>query len=471
MILDIFLCFILSPFVPFIYIYNACLDKRTPVKCTKNTAYNICLEVLRKNSKSFGILASPNEYTDVWTRDAFFSIMGLKSKGYECSENTIATLTKYQRLDGLIPLYVGPGDACSKLICRAKSNGVIKPIYGDSKTGNVVTDSCFQYIILVGDCEPSRRAWEFMQQFVKNGLIYENGLGSWMDTVYHRGHVLYTNVLYYKAAIKLRETRVADTIKLKLVDTLWGGSYFYCSTSIKSFDQVGNALAIKWLLVDKDKKYSIIKYRKEHFRFGLVNPPCLPKVDHIYLPCYFIGNQEYHNFGWTWVNLLFLSVMDDSEELKLFETEIKKRGTIYEIYADYGPTNQLFCRSQPDFSEAAGMYLMCSKKPTTAINFNIFDVKEEETPEETSEIFKWLGFGFIAASGIIQAIRALTIADGTLSVWSQFCVVIGSIFQTIYFYLKTNWQFILIQLGIIVLSCINIYDIVQSRGVEVTSQI
>jgi hypothetical protein len=144
---------------------------------------------------------------------------------------------------------------------------------------------------------------------------------------------------------------------------------------------------------------------------------------------------------------------------------------MYEIYADYGPTNQLFCRSQPDFSEAAGMYLMCSKKPLTTINFNIFEVEEEETPEDTSEIFKWLGFGFVAASGIIQAIRALTIADGTLSFWSQMSVIVGSIFQTIYFYLKTNWQFILIQLGIIVLSCINIYDVVQSRGIDVTSQI
>ena len=471
MILDLFICFILLPFVPFIYIYNFFLDRRSPVKCTKNTAYNICLEILRKNNKSFGILASPNEYTDVWTRDAFFSIIGLNSKGYDWGENTIETLTKYQRLDGLIPLYVGPGDACSKLICRAKPNGKIKATYGDSKTGDVVTDSCFQYIILVGECEASKRAWDFMQQFVKNGLIYENGLGSWMDTVYHSGHVLYTNVLYYRAAIVLGKNKVADTIKSRLFETLWGGSYFYCSTSIKSFDQVGNALAIKWSLTDQAKKDSIITHRKKHFRLGLVNPPCLPKVDNVYLPCYLIGNQEYHNFGWTWVNLLFLSVMNDSEELKIFETEIKKRGTMYEIYADYGPTNQLFCRSQPDFSEAAGMYLMCSKKPATNINFNIFDVEEEETLEDTSEIFKWLGFGFVAASGIIQAIRALTIADGTLSFWSQMSVIVGSIFQTIYFFLKANWQFILIQLGIIVLSCINIYDVVQSRGIDVTSQI
>lgn len=480
MILDLFICIMLLPFWPFIYIYNFFLDRRSPVVCSENSAYSICLEILRKNNKTFGILASPNEYTDVWTRDAFFSIIGLKSKGYKWHQNTINTLTKYQRDDGLIPLYVGPGDACSKLICRAKPNGKIKPTYYDSKTGDVVTDSCFQYIILVGDCPASKRAWDFMQQFVKNGLIYENGLGSWMDTVYHCGHVLYTNMLYYKAAIVLGKLNIANTIKSQLFKTLWGGSYFYCSTSIKSFDQVGNALAIKWLLTDQTKIDSIINHRKKHFTLGLVNPPCLPKVDNVYLPCYLIGNQEYHNFGWTWVNLLFLSVMNDSEvELKLFETEIQKRGTMYEIYAAYGPTNQLFCRSQSDFSEAAGMYLMCSKKPKTTIKFDIIDVQEEDTPEyteeetseDTSEIFKWLGFGFVAVSGIIQAIRALTIADGTLSFWSQISVIIGSISQIIYFIFKKNWPFVLIQLGIIVLSSINIYDVVNMRGIDAITHV
>jgi len=46
---------------------------------------------------------------------------------------------------------------------------------------------------------------------------------------------------------------------------------------------------------------------------------------------------------------------------------IQERGTVYEIYDEFGPVNQLFCVSQPDFSEAAGMYLMCQNKKASLI--------------------------------------------------------------------------------------------------------
>lgn len=359
--IDILVSILILPFTPFIYIYNWFLNKKIEKVCSKETAFNISLNILKNNATEYGILASPNEYTDVWTRDAFFAIMGLDSIGMTTAKDaTLLTLRKFQREDGLIPLYVGTGQACAKLICRAQPTGPIHATYGDSKTGDVVTDSCFQYIIMMGDSPSSRKAWNYMQQYVKSGLIFETGLGSWMDTVYHKGFVLYTNVLYYKAA----ETLGYDTeyIKKRLYEEFWNGSYFKCSSSIDSFDQVGNALAIKWIVSDAT---SIIEHRRKYFVYGLTNPPCIPNVKTIYYPCYMIGNQKYHNFGWTWVNLLFLSVMKDTGELKLFEKEIQERGTVYEIYEEYGPVNQLFCRSQPDFSEAAGMYLLCSNKTVT----------------------------------------------------------------------------------------------------------
>jgi hypothetical protein len=350
---EIPLCILLLPLTPFIYLYNALLNKDTPFICSYKTAYRICLDILEKNSTDIGILASQNEYTDVWTRDAFFAIMGLKSKGLEWDAKTIETLTKFQREDGLIPLYVGRGDAFSKLICRTRPSGPLKAQYGDYKTGDIVTDSCFQFIIMAGPGPASERAWKFMQQYVKDGLIYEEGLGSWMDTVYHKGNVLYTNVLYYQAAKVLRKDYTS--IRSEIYNKLWNGRYFDCSSTVKSFDQVGNALAIIYNMTEQ--KESIIRYRRDNFTLGLQNPPCMPKVTNIYLPCYMIGNQQYHNFGWSWVNLLFLSVMD-SNDLDVFTKEIEKRGTIHEIYTDYGPVNQLFCRSQPEFSEAAGMYLL-----------------------------------------------------------------------------------------------------------------
>lgn len=460
-VLDFLLSIAIFPFTLFIYIWNWFLGD-IPNVYSDETAFDICLNVLRKNSTKNGILASPNEYTDVWTRDAFFSIMGLDKVGLSVAKQaTVDTLEDFQRHDGLIPLYIGRGNACSKLICKSKPTGCLKATYGDSKTGDVVTDSCFQFIIMRGESTSSERAWKFMQQYVRNDLIYEEGLGSWMDTVYLKGHVLYTNVLYYKAARTLRYNKIAETIKQRL-QCLWTGSYYNCSTSIKSFDQVGNALAIKWGIVDEEKKESIIAYRKRVFRKGLSNPPCIPPVQNIYLPCYMIGNQNYHNFGWTWVNLLFISVMNDETELKKFSKEIKARGTVYEIYEDDKPVNQLFCVSQPDFSEAAGMFLLCSNQK---VDFFTKPLKPHVSIDtgDSRDLYKWLAFIFIATSGVIQAIRSVVIHSGTLSFWSQACVGIGSIFQIVYFSFEGNWQFILIQLGIMVLTVMNIVDIVDNN--------
>ena len=58
------------------------------------------------------------------------------------------------------------------------------------------------------------------------------------------------------------------------------------------------------------------------------------------------------------IDFLAQTLTDAKKEIEGLKEEIEKRGTIHEIYTDYGPVNQLFCRSQPEFSEAAGMYLL-----------------------------------------------------------------------------------------------------------------
>jgi len=123
---DILLCILILPFTPFIYIYNYFYNRRLPFLCSSKSAFDICIGILESNSTEYGIIASPNEYTDVWTRDAFFSLMGLDHVGLGfVSKITMTTLTKFQRKDGLIPLYIGSGDAYTKLICRAKAQGKV----------------------------------------------------------------------------------------------------------------------------------------------------------------------------------------------------------------------------------------------------------------------------------------------------------------------------------------------------------
>jgi len=322
-------------------------------------AKDICEKILKNNWHSNGYWASDAGYTDVWTRDSFFSLqMGKGDK----TQEYVNILEYYQRDDGLIPLFIGKGNACCKLFCGEKATGVIKPRYTDVKTFDPVTDSCFQYIILKGQqTDETQEAWDYMQKRVKCGLIYEEGLGSWMDTVKHRGHVLYTNMLYYKAA-GIMDKNMQPKIRENIIDKLWSGEYFKCSTDISSFDQVGNALAILWGVADNYRIKSITTYRKKHFTEGINNPPCLPLVRKVFLPCYALSNYNYHNYGWSWVNLLFMYASKDFNDLSEFTKIIKKYGTIHEIYTCRKPVNRLFCESQPNFSEAAGMYLLCLKE-------------------------------------------------------------------------------------------------------------
>jgi len=478
-LLDILLSLLLLPLSPVFYITNIFLVSNGRFRNTQSSAFDICLYIIRQNAiNRIGIMASPNEYTDVWTRDAFFAIMGL-SKHYathRAISTTIDSLERYQRSDGLIPLYIGSGSACSKLVCHSKTTGAPKPHYGDAKTGNMVTDSCFQFIILKkGQGTACVKAWDVMQPFVRNGLVYEEGLGSWMDTVYHKGHVLYTNVLYYQAAKMMNKD--VEMIRKRLFEVLWTGEYFNTSSTLTGFDQVGNALAIHYGIVDDSKRSSIIKYRLNHFKQGISNPPCLPLATPIYLPCYTIGNYNYHHEGWSWANLLFISVMDREDretELQQFTNSVQRYGTMLEIYNAKGqPTKQCLCDSQPDFSEGAGMYLLCCDKKDTGIDFNKTSQQMNRVKRVTcftvKEMIKNIGFILIVLSGILQAIRCITIANGTLSFWAQTLVIASALFQGSYFYLMKNWQFILIQVGIVVVTAINLNDIIHARDDFLTS--
>tara|TARA_B100001248_G_scaffold259257_1_gene244949 strand:+ start:579 stop:866 length:288 start_codon:yes stop_codon:yes gene_type:complete len=84
----------------------------------------------------------------------------------------------------------------------------------------------------------------------------------------------------------------------------------------------------------------------------------------------------------------------------------------------------------------------------------------EENRCTYEELFKNIGFILIVLSGIIQGIRSLILEDGKLSFWSQIFVLLSACFQIAFFKIQKNWQFICIQLGIILLTIINIYSII-----------
>lgn len=329
-----------------------------PTTPSTEPAWKLCQNSIRKNLHTPLLWASSQDYTDMWVRDTFFASWGIDSTTLR---PLLACIARFQRKDGLVPLYIGRGNACCKMFCRARPSGPIQAVYGDVKTGDCPTDSCFQFIIMAHDIYPEqcKKAWNFMQTKVKDGLIYENGLGTWQDTIKHKGHVAYTNILYYKATLLLFPER-AKNILSHLVNKLWSGQYFYASTSNTSFGHVDNSLAILYNIAPKTN--TILKQLSKH---TWTSPPNVRlqsfeapfKWYEVYLPCYPIGNSDYHQrWAWSWVHLLVKKALKHTD-LQTIDAKIREHGSLFETYDENGPICRLLYKSQPNFSEACGMYL------------------------------------------------------------------------------------------------------------------
>jgi hypothetical protein len=328
----------------------------------------VCRKIILKNTNNGLLWASSQDYTDMWTRDTFFACFG----NPKLQKRMAKKLAAYQRDDGLIPLYIGAGDAFRKMYCGQRADGEPEAHYKDAKTGDEPTDSCFQFIIMAYHDYPQKckQAWQYMQKYVINGLVMENGLGTWQDTIKHSGHVTYTNMLYYQATKCVYPEKCA-AIKQKIIQTLWNGKYFVSSTSNGSFGQVDNALALIYEIAPNPS--SIFNIHKAHFDSPFSPPNKMIEdgskafgITEVYLPCYPIGNADYHNgWAWSWVNLLFIKaklMYKKRVNIEYYESMLKDYGTLYETYDENGPIQCLLYKSQPNFSESCGLFLDVYKK-------------------------------------------------------------------------------------------------------------
>lgn len=366
---------------PFRWLWQLCTSKKMPKNISSKDPVDICRESILGNIKGGLLYASSQDYTDMWTRDTFFASMGIANPGI-----FVDTLAKFQRQDGLIPLFVGRGNACCKMFCGQKDTGPIKATYTDVKTGDYPTDSCFQFIIMASKMYPEkcRAAWSFMQKhFLRKNdvLIHDNGLGTWQDTIKHYGHVAYTNILYYQATKVLWPDNPSKWMPIKkaIIHKLWTGSYFKCSTTNQSFGQVDNALAILYEIAPSPQ--SIIDIHQKYFNWksppNIMIPPTKPAFAwyQVYLPCYPIGNSEYHrSWAWSWPFLLMKKAIHYTTH-KLDYSDISQAisqySSLYETYDKDGPVYRVLYKSQPNFSEACGLFLDLVKKKISIDNFSV----------------------------------------------------------------------------------------------------
>jgi len=288
-------------------------------------AFERAKSVMDKCSTPNGLFASPYYYNAIYARDALIASLGGLVSGEERYVQqwlkTMDTLMDRQSPSGQIPNCV---DTFVPSRPRLIAFGA-----ADASLWFIITLAYAQQ--LIGKRLEFRQAagramvWLKYQDAHEEGLIEQQESTDWMDIVANRGHVLYTNVLYFAALELYGDIRRAHLVREGLNGILWSPELgYYRPWKWKQehgewFDTAANLFAIAFSLADEEQTASILDYIDRHHLdqphpIRTIHPPIQPgdrdwreyyRTEHeLNLP------DQYHNGGsWPWVGGLYVAAL------------------------------------------------------------------------------------------------------------------------------------------------------------------
>ena len=337
-------------------------------------------DVLDRCSTPNGFFASPLKYNAVYARDALVASLGGLISGEERFLRqwlkSMDTLMDRQSPSGQIPNCV---DTFIPSRHRIVALGA-----ADASLWFVLTLAYAER--LVGERPEFHRAAEHALHWLKyqdaheDGLIEQQEATDWMDIIANRGHVLYTNVVYF-AALELRgEIRQAHLVRGAVNAYLWSDEVGYFRPWAWKqehgnwFDTAANSLAIAFGLADAEQTQSVLEYIAAHkldepYPAKAMYPPIEPgdkdwreyyRTEHeLNLP------NKYHNGGiWPWVGGAYVAALvragmvdkaaDVLHRLALANKQGREREWEFNEWL-HGVTAEPM--GSPDQAWSAGMYL------------------------------------------------------------------------------------------------------------------
>jgi len=143
--------------------------------------------------------------------------------------------------------------------------------------------ACFNYSTYSGDLDFVRSHWKALKQVIywmeeqaldQSNLLSQEAYSDWADSLARSGHVIYTNVIYWKALSEMADFSeklgIEEDIKLwqekatatqnAIQERFWRADlgYFITSEEIESLSSAGNLLEIAWGLATKTQANSIL---------------------------------------------------------------------------------------------------------------------------------------------------------------------------------------------------------------------
>ncbi|MEN6370552.1 MAG: amylo-alpha-1,6-glucosidase [Armatimonadota bacterium] len=281
--------------------------------------------ILDRCSTPNGYFASPHYYNAIYARDALISSLGgLASKEERYTQQwlkTMDTLMDRQSASGQIPNCVD-----SFITSRPE---IIAFGAADASLWFVLTLVYAEQLIGPHPefYHAAKRAMEWLkyQDAHEEGLIEQQEAADWMDLISNRGHVLYSNVLYF-AALELHENiKEAHIVREQINRFFWDEKRgYFLPWAWKQmhgdwFDTAANLFAIAFGLADSEQTSAILGYIEtnrldEPRPIRTIHPPIQPgdkewreyyRTEHeLNMP------DQYHNGGsWPWVGGLYVAAL------------------------------------------------------------------------------------------------------------------------------------------------------------------
>ena len=353
-----------------------------------NSAYKISQKILKSAYNSNGIKAGQTHFSDVWVRDSCFSSWGaIAINDHEIVENFLTVTLNHLNEKGQCPLRIGQKYFLLKFFGLKGPEG---PSYIEDKYVSIPMDSNSLTIILFHKYLVSSQNHEFAQTFYSklikairwyenhqnNHLITEGHYAGWADSIKKKGHVLYTNVLYFKSLCAMRDIskhmnnhadeidflKKSESVKKRINEVFWNGDYLndwvYKNKSKTTFSVDGNMLGILFNVIDEKKVSKVLNYVIAEQMITNVGVPVVhKKYNHsdVYSPFLLIGLKKYHNgLYWFWVSCITSIALfkngfkkEGLDLLNKLSIKINKDQTVFEVYNKNGtPFNGLFYKSE-----------------------------------------------------------------------------------------------------------------------------
>ena len=310
---------------------------------TENLKSGVLPRRLTKTMSKDILHAGYRNFRESWARDFSFAAYGLLAlEQYQIVEDTLDAFLWFQRLDGQFPVKLYSMDVITRFFHsfferEQPTENMLRPKYlsahgAPSLDGQaLLVIAALEYVQKTDDMIFLKKHWEqlviaiqWLERFLKDfpdPLLVQGAFADWADSVARRGHVLYTNVIYWKALcdMSLAASRLNLTTESLLYETqakdvahaiqqrFWQPElgYFVTSDRLDQLSSDGNLLAIAWELTLPGQAESILQVMKDAKMAEPVPTraayPSYP-AELIALENYLGGLSNYHTTAaWLWL--------------------------------------------------------------------------------------------------------------------------------------------------------------------------